>query len=909
MNDIKNVHSVYSQSLTFNQFCILHHESLVSTLSKLPCPTCLNNLKSSGVPIFPEQMKDITMCHHADRNIAFSTKIMMKCPHGHITDLGEGPKNMERTYSDATKTTKQVKNITHDINILMALSSIVNGTGGTELARIASLLGLPSSVCVNRNANTISKRYLHKAIVSVAEEIILESLLKEARACALDQLSTEKFNFLWPSYEKTIKGNFSELSTEHQEALKSNPIKLAGSVDMGWQKRSSGRKYDSPSGHMFLVGSETGEIISYTCMSLNCRQCLINKKNRKLNKPEKEHECFKNFDGHSKAMEATSARKLITEICQNSHGVLYMDYICADDDSTMKKYCTHEGGLPDDVPQPIFLADPTHRVKVIAKYLYALGYLPLYQSLVTVADCNRLKVNFSYFVKRMRQKKGVSPEWMSKKAMCVIDHMFDDHTLCTPDFCWKKKHQEEFIEKKIAELRKSGELPPYMEEILEDENNLLDYMERNPHSPPQAETNDQGKKSEDFINIQNADPKHSTGSTRSSPHQQYIDFITNLQKEAKLELEEETARLLKEMESNSSGNQELEHLPRKLLRMCKGYYRCKHNDFKIYNDIKKKFLPHITPIKMSELIHHLNTQKNESMNTLVSYHLPKNRNYSRSNEIFTRLAYIVGINNVGRKEMIRRILKACGITTKNRSLMKHLGIEDSYKKRKKEREQCQQVKSRRIRDRIDKSRADSVKAVKAKNEGAFYHSSTSKLRSKAGSNNTEKSQTCVFTEIGCPNNPPHAGYGSKACMFCSLYKKYQAECPKNQKGKKEYIKNKVFSHVETERIRAQRREQRSATDGNNEVTNDPFLITGNGRKSKTKLPDSNSFMDLPPATIGNPRLSIRVVTENTENDINVLSPDTYTAEDFNTCESDSDHYNDDNDRSCYYDPANHSDLV
>ena len=177
----------------------------------------------------------------------------------------------------------------------MALSTIVNGYGCTELARTASFVGLPTSVSIERNGHLISKKYLHDNIAAISEEIILESLVKEARASAIDQLSTEKFNLLWPDFEKAIRGDFSELSTESQEAMRKNPIRLSGAIDMGWQKRSSGRKYDSPSGHMFLIGAETGEIIDYKCMSLNCRQCLINRKNRKLNKPEKENKCFTNF--------------------------------------------------------------------------------------------------------------------------------------------------------------------------------------------------------------------------------------------------------------------------------------------------------------------------------------------------------------------------------------------------------------------------------------------------------------------------------------------------------------------------------------------------------------------------------------------------------------------------------------
>ena len=146
-------------------------------------------------------------------------------------------------------------------------------------------------------------------------------------------------------------------------------------------------------------------------------------------------------------------------------------------------------------------------------------------------------------------------------------------------------------------------------------------------------------------------------------------------------MEEETIRKTEELK-----NFEGHDTPREILRRLKGYYRCKDTDFDIYNDLKEKYLRQITPTKMKELIHELDTQKNESMNTLVSYHIHKNRNLSRSNEIFTRLAYIVGMNNVGKKEMVARILERCEISTDNVSLLAHLDIEDNSKKRKSERE-------------------------------------------------------------------------------------------------------------------------------------------------------------------------------------------------------------------------------
>ena len=48
-----------------------------------------------------------------------------------------------------------------------------------------------------------------------------------------------------------------------------NVIPLTVSYDMGWSKRSTGRVYDSLSGHGFLVGCHTGKIIHMRVLCKN----------------------------------------------------------------------------------------------------------------------------------------------------------------------------------------------------------------------------------------------------------------------------------------------------------------------------------------------------------------------------------------------------------------------------------------------------------------------------------------------------------------------------------------------------------------------------------------------------------------------------------------------------------------
>ena len=50
-------------------------------------------------------------------------------------------------------------------------------------------------------------------------------------------------------------------------------IKIVASYDMGWNKRSTGRVYDSIYGHSFLIGCRSGKVISFGVRAKKCAKC------------------------------------------------------------------------------------------------------------------------------------------------------------------------------------------------------------------------------------------------------------------------------------------------------------------------------------------------------------------------------------------------------------------------------------------------------------------------------------------------------------------------------------------------------------------------------------------------------------------------------------------------------------
>ena len=80
---------------------------------------------------------------------------------------------------------------------------------------------------------------------------------------------------------------------------KKNKVKITVIYDMGCQKRSSGRRYESSSGHTLIIGGGSKVIIGMVLYSKSCRNCDAAEKR---GEETEEHEFPKNFEGSSKIM-------------------------------------------------------------------------------------------------------------------------------------------------------------------------------------------------------------------------------------------------------------------------------------------------------------------------------------------------------------------------------------------------------------------------------------------------------------------------------------------------------------------------------------------------------------------------------------------------------------------------------
>eukprot|EP00978_Attheya_sp_CCMP212_P000038 scaffold106_cov71-Attheya_sp.AAC.1 len=307
------------------------------------------------------------------------------------------------------KRSAHVSNHWFEMNNKFVMAVQATGGGGSDAQKILGIMDLPGSSTFASKFSTMETE-LGQTQRMVATESMLEALNEEIKATI--EKNQDVYGMSYDEYTKM--------------SLFDKPIiKLTVCFDMGWQKRSSGHRYDSLSGHAFLVGAYTKKVIACTVFSKVCSKCTRAKKDMK---EAIFHECPKNFDGSSKAMESEAILKMTKDAINEGYAI---EFIVADDDSTMKSilryswdelisagkmrkedYPRYENGgkkkdygrLPLNYLLPHFLADPGHRQKCVAKPIFGLAKASAAKSEATMVDALRIKKYWGYMIKQNRKK-------------------------------------------------------------------------------------------------------------------------------------------------------------------------------------------------------------------------------------------------------------------------------------------------------------------------------------------------------------------------------------------------------------------------------------------------------------------------------------------------------------------------
>ena len=181
--------------------------------------------------------------------------------------------------------------------------------------------------------------------------------------------------------------------------------------DMGWQKRGSGRAYDSKSGVGTLIGNTSGKICAFGIRVSDCRTCS----NFETEKTPS-HKCSKNWSGSAKAMESDVGVDLIKSV--EKEGVRVKTLIMDDDTTTMAKVRRE---LDHTITK---WSDVNHTSKHLTNSLFSLQKKHKCLSNIVIAY---LKKCFNY---ALSQTKG-NQEQCKLHIQQIVPHSFGEHENCS----------------------------------------------------------------------------------------------------------------------------------------------------------------------------------------------------------------------------------------------------------------------------------------------------------------------------------------------------------------------------------------------------------------------------------------------------------------------------------------------
>jgi len=349
------------------------------------------------------------------------------------------------------------------VNCQYVAAVVASGDGGSEAGRILGLLDLPNYATMEKYTFPKVEFMMSGQIQEVTKAALEANLLEEVRLTMQDDDDSD-----YDAWLAAVNSN------EGVDLDTAQHAKINGGTDMAWQKRASGRLYNSLSGHELIIGAKTRKPIIMCVKTKFCRVCCYAKAKGAI---PRNHRCGINHTDSSGSMEADALVDMVHEL--DTKWKCHMVKICTDDDSTMRarlrwnnddhkafygtfpmveimkgkdkgkmrlRKCT--GQLKPNIQEPVFVADPAHRKKTLRNRLYSFNNLSVKKKYgFGPADITRIVKNFSYFINSLPSIDH--GEWETR-ACCVLDHHFDCHTNCG-DFCLRKK---ELLEKTPEENKK-----------------------------------------------------------------------------------------------------------------------------------------------------------------------------------------------------------------------------------------------------------------------------------------------------------------------------------------------------------------------------------------------------------------------------------------------------------------------
>ena len=431
------------------QFCFEDnvHTELINFVDFLEEERLLKNMnedeKKKIVRKFVKNIvkRDTKKLELTEQTVGIATQLKIFCPNCNRTVETD----CERSVHEPKKE-RYNANETFAINVMLVLGLQQIGGGGSDAFKLLTFLNLPNGKSMKDN----KFKRIEDSIGNVIRDESKKSLQKALEEEVLLTLQLEKRDHDFKKWK--------------MKELEADKIGIVVSYDMGWNKRSTGTRYDSISGHGVAIGQLTKKVVGIVLFSKQCSVCDAPKNKNKSVSEVPAHICVKNHDGSSKAMESRGIHYLFVDFWENKK--VWIKTIVSDDDSSMRSQMRHsyrelinnqmmtesewpktvkgikkpdKGKLPIHMKPPNFVADPNHRVKVFGKHIYDLAKSSKKISEVDKPLAQRMKEYWGKMLSQIRNLNPVEDERkIEKMASAPLEHVFDNHENCG-DWCYKKK--------------------------------------------------------------------------------------------------------------------------------------------------------------------------------------------------------------------------------------------------------------------------------------------------------------------------------------------------------------------------------------------------------------------------------------------------------------------------------------
>ncbi len=200
-------------------------------------------------------------------------------------------------------------------------------------------------------------------------------------------------------------------------------------VDGGWSKRSHKHSYNAKTGVAVIIGNTSKKLLYLGVRNKYCSICTV-AANKGI--PPKEHECFKNWDGSSRAMEADMLVEGF-KAAEDMQGLRYMRMTGDGDSSVLSNIQASVPGWGSKVTK---VECANHVVKCYRSRLEKIVQdFPKYKGRgkLTQKAIKRLATGARCAIK-MHSKSG-DVEKLRKDLRNGPSHVFNDHTNCSTSFC------------------------------------------------------------------------------------------------------------------------------------------------------------------------------------------------------------------------------------------------------------------------------------------------------------------------------------------------------------------------------------------------------------------------------------------------------------------------------------------